>query len=70
MKYSNECFPELKFYDVGAIVFWSKIIEWSFPGFSVEKNFTRLCALQDDIVSHGFISALVQRFIIVAQTVK
>ena len=40
VKYSNECFPELKFYDVGAIVFWAKIIEWSFPRFSVERNFT------------------------------
>jgi len=70
VRYSNECFPEVKFYDVGAIVYWAKIIEWSFPRFSVERNFARLCALQDDIESHGFISALQHRFIIAAQNVK
>lgn len=67
MLYSDECFPLLKFFDVGAIVFWAKIIEWSFPGFSVERNFDRLCALQDDIVQYGFVSGLQHRFIIVAQ---
>ena len=70
VRYSNECFPEVKFYDVGAIVYWAKIIEWSFPRFSVERNFARLCALQDDIESHGFISDLQHRFIIAAQNVK
>lgn len=70
VNYSNEYFPQLKFFDVGAIVFWAKIIEWSFPGFSVERNFDRLCALQDDINQNGFISDSEHRFIIVAQNMK
>ena len=70
MIYSDECFPELKFFDVGAIVFWAKIIEWSFPGFSVERNFQKLCALQEELDQHGFISSLQHRFIIVAQNSK
>ena len=70
VKYSNECFPQLKFFDVGAIVFWAKIIEWSFPGFSVEKNFDRLCALQEEIDQNGEISDLEHRFIIAAQNMK
>ena len=70
IKYSNEFFPQLKFFDVGAIVFWAKIIEWSFPGFSVERNFDRLRALQDDIENNGFVRDLEHRFVIVAQNIK
>ena len=70
IKYSNECFPELRFFDVGAIVFWAKIIEWSFPGFSVERNLDRLFSLQDDIDQNGFVSAQEHRFIIAAQNMK
>lgn len=70
VKYSDECFPQLKFIDVGAVVFWAKIIEWSFPGFSVERNYDRLCLLQDEIERHGFVADLQHRFIIVAQNVK
>lgn len=70
VKYSDECFPELRFFDVGAIVFWAKIIQWSFPGFTVEKNFLRLCALQDELALNGFISSMQHRFIIVAQNLK
>ena len=70
VKYSNECFPRLKFFDVGAIVFWAKIIEWSFPEFSVERNFDKLCTLQDDINQNGAVSDLEHRFVIVAQKIK
>lgn len=70
VKYSNECFPELKFFDVGAFVFWAKIIEWSFPDFSVERNFDRLYSLQEDIDQNGFVSTLEHRFIIMTQIVK
>lgn len=70
VKYSIESFPRLKFFDVGAIVFWAKIIEWSFPGFSVDKNFERLCTLQNDLEQRGFISTTEHRFLIVSQNVK
>ena len=68
--YSNECFPLLNFFDVGAIVFWAKIIKWSFPCFSVAQSFDKLCALQDDIEQNGFISDLQHKFVIVAQNMK
>lgn len=70
VKYAAESFPELKFFDVGVIVFWAKIIEWSFPGFSVEKNFERLCALQNELELRGFISTTEHRFLIVSQNLK
>lgn len=68
--YSDECFPLLKFFDVGAVVFWAKIIEWSFPRFSVERNFDRLCSLQENIEQNGFVSSFQHRFVIVAQNTK
>jgi len=70
VNYSAECFPQLKFFDVGAIVFWAKVIEWSFPGFSVARNFGKLCTLQDDLVQTGFVADSEHRFIIVAQNMK
>lgn len=66
---AKECYSELKFFDVGAVVFWARIIVWSFPEFSVEKNFEQLCTLQQDILQRGFISTLEHRFFIVAQNI-
>lgn len=64
---ADECFPELRFLDVGAVVYFAKIIEWSFPGFSVENNFLQLFALQEELEQKGAITDLEHRFIIAAQ---
>lgn len=42
----DEFFPMQKFFDIGALVYFAKIIEWEFPDFSVEKCFEKLCKLQ------------------------
>ena len=39
---SREAFRPIRFYDVGALVWFARIIEWEFPGFSVEKCLPRL----------------------------
>lgn len=70
VRYAAECFPTLQFYDVGAIVYWAKVIQWSFPEFSVQKNYKRLCALQEEIDQRGAFSDSEHRFIIVAQCAK
>lgn len=64
---SDEYFPILKFYDVGALVYFTKIIEWEFPNFSVVSCFKQLCDLQLLIEQQGFIESKEHRFIIVAQ---
>ncbi|MFZ5966929.1 MAG: hypothetical protein ACOYVK_07115 [Bacillota bacterium] len=51
---------------MGALVYFTKIIEWEFPGFSVEKCFDKLCKLHDKIEQHGFIDSIEHRFLIVA----
>ncbi len=64
---SNEYFPKLNFFDIGALVYFAKIIEWEFPTFSVERCFKQLCDLQILIEQQGFIESTEHRFIIVAQ---
>ncbi|MHA6531751.1 class I SAM-dependent methyltransferase [Paenibacillus sp. BAC0078] len=61
-----ECFPELRFYDIGALVYFAKIIEWEFPGFTVEKCFDRLCLLQQRLAQEGCIRSTEHRFFITA----
>ena len=67
MLQTDEAFPVQRFFDVGAFVYFAKIIEWEFPNFSVDKCFNQLCKLQLDIEREGFIESIGHRFKIVAQ---
>lgn len=67
--YSNEAYPLVHFYDVGAIVYFAKIIQWEFPGFSVEKNREQLLSLQESLTKYGSIQSHEHRFIIVIQKI-
>ena len=62
--HSEECFPYLRFKDVGAIVYFAKIIEWEFPNFSVENCFKELRKLNEEIKDNGYIESIEHRFII------
>ena len=64
---AEENFGKCRFYDTGAVVFHAKIIEWEFPGFSVEKNWERLMDIQREIERKGYIEATEHRFLIVAR---
>ena len=57
----------VKFYDVGAFVFWAKIIVWEFPNFSVKTHLDKLFAYQRTIMEKGFLQGTGHRFLIVAQ---
>ena len=63
----DEFFPEMKFLDIGALVYFAKIIEWEFPNFSVERCYEQLCKLQSIVNKHGYVKSKGHRFIIVAQ---
>lgn len=65
--YKNEQISSLKFFDVGAIVYFAKIIEWSFPNFSVNSCFKQLKKLQREIDKKGFVETQEHRFIIVSR---
>ena len=64
---ADEAFRPIVFYDVGAFVWFARIIEWEFPGFSVEKCFPRLLALQKEIDAGGRIEGTAHRYLIVAR---
>lgn len=64
---SAEYFPKTKFLDIGALVYFAKVIEWEFPNFSVDRCFSQLCQLQAQVEQQGFVEACEHRFLIVAQ---
>ena len=68
--YSNEYFPILKFYDLGAIAYFAKIIKWEFINFSVKDNIDKFIILQKQLEKTGYISSKEHRFIIVSRNKK
>ncbi len=64
---AEEHFNKLRFFDTGAVVFHAKIIQWEFPGFSVEKNWDQLMDVQREIEVRGCIECTEHRFLIAAK---
>lgn len=64
---ADEAFSPISFYDVGAFVWFARIIEWEFPGFSVDRCFDRLLQLQEIIERDGKITGTTHRYLIVAR---
>ena len=64
---SGEAFRPIHFYDVGAFVWFARIIEWEFPGFSVDRCFDRLLRLQEETERRGRISGTIHRYLIAAK---
>ena len=62
----EEAFPRVRFYDVAALVYFAKIIEWEFPGFSVDTSFEQLISLQEELETTGHIDGTEHRFLIAA----
>lgn len=65
--YSDEAFSTIEFFDVGALVWFAKIIEWEFCGFSVDAHFKNLLNAQRILESNGSIKGTTHRYIIVAK---
>ncbi|MEE0856418.1 MAG: SAM-dependent methyltransferase [Ruminococcus sp.] len=63
----EEACRSIKFYDVSALVWFAKIIEWEFQGFSVENNFDKLIEAQRILDCNGYIDGTIHRYLIVAQ---
>lgn len=64
---ADEAFGPISFFDVGAFVWFARIIEWEFPGFSVDCCFERLLRLQETIEREGKISGTTHRYLIAAR---
>ena len=61
---ADEAYRSIEFYDVGAFVWFARIIEWEFPGFSVDNCFDKLLLLQSEIENTGKISGTIHRYMI------
>lgn len=67
---AEEAYRPIKFYDVGAFVWFAHIIEWEFPGFSVDQCFEQLLKMQELIDKEGRIEGTIHRYLIVAKKSK
>jgi len=64
---AEEAFRPISFFDVGAFVWFARIIQWEFPDFSVERCFDRLLEMQHVIEEKGCVEGTTHRYLIVAK---
>ena len=64
---AEECFSPIRFFDTCALVWFAKIIEWEFDGFSVEKCFDKLLSVEKIIREKGSFNGTTHRFFIKAK---
>lgn len=50
---ARQAFPGLRFFDIGAIAFYLKVISWQVEDFSVERYYDKLAALHNEIQKRG-----------------
>lgn len=63
----DECFRPIEFYDVGALVWFARVLPWEFVDFSVATHTENLLRAQEILESNGSISGNTHRFLIVAK---
>ena len=63
----EECFRPIRFFDVGALVWFARIIPWEFSDFSVDTHLENLLNAQQILEEHGSIDGKIHRFLLVAQ---
>ena len=66
---SQEAFRPIRFFDTGALVWFARIIEWEFPGFSVERCLPQLKHIHEMIQKNGFVEGRIHRFLLAVQKI-
>ncbi len=64
---SGEAIGASRFTDISAVVYFAKLIQWTFPGFAVKKSFERLLSLQNELEETGEITMDQHRFYLIAR---
>ncbi len=64
---AQECFRPIQFFDIGALVWFAHIIEWEFPGFSVDTCTEQLLTAQKLLDRNGCVEGSTHRFFLVAR---
>ena len=63
----EECFGPIRFYDVGALVWFARILPWEFPDFAVDTHLENLLNAQRILQEEGCIEGRNHRFLLVAR---
>lgn len=63
----DESLYPVKFFDIGALVFYAKMCVWEFPNLSVGTHFDKLCKLQKEVQKDGFTVGHGHRFLLAAR---
>lgn len=66
---AQECFRPIRFFDVGALVWFARIIQWEYPGFSVDACLDNLLAAQQRLETNGVIEGTTHRFFLMARKI-
>ena len=66
----EEAFRPIRFWDVGALVWFARVLPWEFPGFSVETCREQLYHAQQILEQNGVIEGTIHRYLLVAQKDK
>lgn len=64
---AEEAFRPIKFLDVGALVWFARIIEWEFPGFHVRECADNLYHAQEILDRCGVIEGRLHRFLLIVE---
>ncbi|MBR6762173.1 MAG: class I SAM-dependent methyltransferase [Clostridia bacterium] len=64
---AREHYGSIRFFDVGALVWFAHIIEWEFPGFSVDACLPRLLEAEKLLQETGSLDGRTHRFLLVAK---
>ena len=63
----EECFRPMRFFDVGALVWFARVLPWEFPDFSVDTHLEALIHAQQLLEKQGWLECSIHRFLLVAQ---
>ncbi len=61
---AEEAFRPIKFWDVGALVWFARIIEWEFPEFRVKDHLDNLYRAQEILERDGVLEGRIHRFLL------
>ncbi len=63
---AEEAFRPICFFDVGALVWFARVLPWEFPGFSVDTCLERLCLAQERLMREGALTGRIHRYLLVS----
>ena len=64
---ADEAFRPIYFYDIGAFVWFARIIEWEFEDFSVDNCLDKLLKMQETVEKEGRVEGTIHRFLLVCR---